>query len=287
MSERLVQGYNFSTLKVLHVADHVLEVRLDRPKKMNSLNMQMWTDMRECFAQVADEAAVRAVLLTGSGKHFCAGLDLATAASGLGGKNGIADVAHRAVRIRRLGKAWQDSFSNIERCGKVVIACIHGVSIGAAVEMISAADLRLCTTDVKFRIAEIDVGLAADVGGLQRFPKIVGNQSLVRELVFSAREFGGAEAMSMGFVSSVSPNKDAMMARAVDLAKQIASKSPVALFGAKTLLNYSRDHSVDESLEYAITWNQSMVQTLDSPKAAVALLRKKPATFPNLPASKL
>eukprot|EP00658_Telonema_sp_P-2_P070462 TRINITY_DN59969_c0_g1_i1.p1 TRINITY_DN59969_c0_g1~~TRINITY_DN59969_c0_g1_i1.p1 ORF type:complete len:131 (+),score=26.32 TRINITY_DN59969_c0_g1_i1:247-639(+) len=125
--------------------------------------------------------------------------------------------------------------------------------------------------------------MAADVGGLQRFPKVVGNQSLVRELCLSARKLHADEAYQLGFVSRVCVDKETMMAEALELASQIASKSPVATHGIKRLLNYSRDHTVDDSLEYAIAWNLSMLQGDDMKAAAIALLQKQTPVFPSLP----
>merc|ERR1712150_141415 len=160
---------------------------------------------------------------------------------------------------------------------------MHGACIGAGVEMVSAADMRFCTADTKFAVKEVDIGLAADVGGLQRFPKLVGNQSLVRELVFSCRNMSAAEAQKLGFVSSVFPSHEEMRAAALELAASIASKSPVAVMSAKTLMNYTRDHTVDEGLEYAITWNMGILQGKDTAKAAKALATKQKASFKDLP----
>ncbi|CAE7231608.1 Ech1 [Symbiodinium natans] len=170
--------------------------------------------------------------------------------------------------------------------------------------MITACDIRFCTEDrsqgrltgtwplrnqmftwpdAYFQAAEVDVGLAADVGGLQRFPKIIGNQSLVRELALSGRKMAATEAYQQGLVSRVCASKEAMMAEALDLAKAIAAKSPVATLGVKQFLNYARDHSVEESLEYAITWNMSMLQGADMALAAASMLQKSSPSFGNLP----
>lgn len=265
-----------------HVSPGVVECALNRPEKRNALSGKAWDEIRDFFGAVAGEGAVRVVLLTGQGDLFCSGVDFAAFAptTGMGDK---ADAGHTALTIRALGKAWQDAFSNLEKCGKAVIACIHGACIGAGVELISAADIRFCTKDAVFALKEVDIGLAADVGGLQRFPKLVGNQSLVRELVFSGRSLSAAEAISLGLVSRVLATKEDMREVAMELSKVIAGKSPLAMLGAKTLLNYSRDHSVEESLEYAITWNQSMLQSREVKVAAMALMSKKSAKFEDLP----
>jgi len=244
------------------------------------LSGEAWDEIRDFFGAVANDGAVRVVLLTGEGSLFCSGVDFAAfnPATFTG-----EDVGHTALRIRRLGRSWQDAFSNVERCGKVVIACVHGSCIGAGVELISAADVRFCTADAVFALKEVDLGLAADVGGLQRFPKIVGNQSLVRELAFSGRNFTAAEALPFGLVSRVCPSREDMLRAALELAQMIAAKSPVAVLGAKTFLNYTRDHTVDDSLDYAITWNQGMLQSREVAASAMALMSRKTVKFPDLP----
>jgi len=265
---------------VLHIAPGIVECRLNRPSKRNAMSSAMWNEIRDFFGAVAHDGSVRVVILSGEGASFCSGVDLeafqAVVVSG-------DDVGHAALRVRSLGKAWQDAFSNLERCGKVVIACVHGACLGAAVELISAADVRFCTEDTVFALKEVDLGIAADLGGLQRFPKIVANQSLVRELVFSGRAFTAAEALPFGFVSRVCHTRPEMAVAAAELAQAIAAKSPIALLGAKAFLNYARDHTVDDSLEYAITWNQGMLQSRDVAAAVVGAMSKKPVKFPELP----
>eukprot|EP00929_Paragymnodinium_shiwhaense_P034805 TRINITY_DN18898_c0_g1_i1.p1 TRINITY_DN18898_c0_g1~~TRINITY_DN18898_c0_g1_i1.p1 ORF type:complete len:289 (+),score=68.78 TRINITY_DN18898_c0_g1_i1:68-934(+) len=276
------------TWKTLHIealAAGVLECRLNRPDKRNAMNLDMWEELREFFFHVAGDGGVKVILLTGAGGQFCSGLDF-TAVQAMGPQEG-ADVGREALRIRSIGKHWQDALSGLERCGKVVIACIHGACIGGGVELIAAADVRFCTADSVFALKEVDLGIAADVGGLQRVPKLVGNQSLLRELVFSGRNLTAAEALPFGLVSRICKSREELLQDARQLAQQIAVKSPIALLGAKTLLNYSRDHSVDESLDYAITWNQGMIQSRDVLSSAMAMMTKGQAEFeqmPNLPA---
>eukprot|EP00927_Polykrikos_kofoidii_P073010 TRINITY_DN69084_c0_g1_i1.p1 TRINITY_DN69084_c0_g1~~TRINITY_DN69084_c0_g1_i1.p1 ORF type:complete len:320 (-),score=59.22 TRINITY_DN69084_c0_g1_i1:192-1046(-) len=265
-------------LRTLSLSPGVVECRLNRPEKRNAITNEMWVEIRDFFGAVAGDSSVRVVLLTGEGPLFCAGVDFAAFQF-----EKHEDVAHQALQIRSIGKGWQEACSNLEKCGKVVIACVHGACIGGAVELISAADVRFCTADAVFAMKEIDLGLAADIGGIQRFPKLVGNQSLVRELVFSGRNLSAAEALSLGFVSRVCTSREESLQAATDLASVISAKSPVALLSAKTLLNYSRDHTVDESLEYAITWNQAMLQSKEAAVAAMSLMTKTKAEFPELP----
>lgn len=281
----MANPYQYPRLKVTSPKAHVLHCELNRESKMNAFDMQMWDDIRHFFAAVASDVNCRAVLLSGAGRAFTAGLDLSEPANMIPSNDEL-DAARRGLDIRSVGKQWQASFNNIETCGKAVVVCVHGACVGAGLEMISACDVRFCSADAFFELAEVDVALASDVGGLQRFPRIVGNDSLVRELALSARRFNSQEALQMGLVSRVCSSHGDMLTEALLLCEKIASKSPVATLGVKTLLNYSRDHTVHDSLEYALTWNQSAIQTQDMMKAAMAKMSKQLAEYENLPPSK-
>lgn len=155
-----------------------------------------------------------------------------------------------------------------------MVAAVHGACVGGGVDLISGADIRYCTDDAWFQIKEVDVGLAADVGTLQRLPKVVGGQSLARELVFTARKMFSAEALQCGFVSRTFENKESLVAGAVEVAATIASKSPVAVQTSKIALVYSRDHTVEEGLDYMAKMNSLMLQSEDLRIAAMALMSK-------------
>ncbi|XP_032533360.1 delta(3,5)-Delta(2,4)-dienoyl-CoA isomerase, mitochondrial, partial [Chiroxiphia lanceolata] len=156
-----------------------------------------------------------------------------------------------------------------------VIAAVHGPCIGAGVDLISACDIRFCSQDASFQVKEVDIGLAADVGTLQRLPKIVGSQSLVNELAFTARRMLASEALSCGLVSRVLPDKAALLEVALGVAVAIAARSPVAVQGTKINLVYSRDRPTPEGLQHMATWNMAMLQTEDILKSVQAALEKK------------
>ncbi|CAE7816782.1 Ech1 [Symbiodinium sp. KB8] len=202
-ANRLEPFSRLTRLAVTEAAPHVLHVELQRPQKLNALDMAFWEEIRTCFEAIALDVDTRVVLLSGAGRCFCAGLDLGAAMAMFGGSSGAgqaeSDVARKALRVRAMGKAWQASFTSLEACGKAVIGCMHGAVVGAGLEMITACDVRFCTEDAYFQAAEVDVGLAADVGGLQRLPKIIGNQSLVRELALSGRRMAAAEVKAQGY----------------------------------------------------------------------------------------
>merc|ERR1711939_1295681 len=252
---------------------------LNRPTKSNAMNKAFWRDMLLCFRKIRDDATVKAVVITGAGKNFTAGLDLMDA----GVDFGTEDVGRKAYALRDHIMELQESFNAIEDCAKPVIIAVHGACYGGGIDLMCAADIRLCTKDTRFSIKEVDVGLAADIGTLQRLPKIVGNDSLARELAFTARPFSAEEAAKMGFVSRVfeGGHKD-VVDSALATARVIASKSPVAVLGTKHLMNYSRDHTVAEGLHYTAIWNGSMIQSKDLEEAMGAFLKKKKPRFSKL-----
>ncbi len=223
------------------------------------------------FRRISQDRHCRVVILCASGKNFTAGLDLSDHPSLLNPPT-EGDFARHAFHHKKTVTDYQDSFTAIEECPKPVIAAIHSACVGAGVDMVSAADIRLCTSDAWFCIKEVDVGLAADVGTLQRLPKIVGNDSIVRELAFTGRRLPGEEAKQLGMVSRVYADKATMDDEALALAVEIASKSPIAVQGTKINLNYSRDHSVREGLEYVAVWNQCMLLSRDMTVAGAFIL---------------
>lgn len=273
-SEPGLSSYSYETLKVTTPADHIFHVEINRPEKRNAMNKAFWREMVLCFRALGEDTNCRAVVISGAGKMFTSGIDLMDLASDFLQPQED-DAARIAWNIRKKIFEYQESFSVIEKCTKPVIAAVHNGCIGGGVDLVTACDIRYCSQDAYFQVKEVDVGLAADVGTLQRLPNIIGNRSLVNELAFTARKMMSDEALSSGMVSRVFPDKSSLLSAAFDLATEIASKSPVAVQGTKVNLLYSRDHSVQESLNYMATWNMSMLQTQDIMASAQAALQKK------------
>ncbi|KAL9951007.1 hypothetical protein ACROYT_G043593 [Oculina patagonica] len=273
-------SYTFETLAVSKPQDHVVQVELNRPEKRNAMNKTFWREMIECFQQIGDDSDCRAVVLTGAGKVFTAGLDLMDMGSDL--MTSGSDPSRQAHKLRKLILYLQESFLVIEKCPQPVIAAVHSACVGGGVDMVSNCDIRLCSADAWFQVKEIDLGLAADLGTLQKFPRIIGNDSLARELCFTGRRFTAEEAMKFGFVSRISPDRDSLVKDALELAGQIAKKSPIAMSGIKHNLNFSRDHSVKQGLEYMATWNMAMLQSEDILKAVQAGMTKEDPVFSKL-----
>ncbi|XP_046934061.1 delta(3,5)-Delta(2,4)-dienoyl-CoA isomerase, mitochondrial isoform X1 [Lynx rufus] len=266
--------HSYESLRVTAAQKHILHVQLNRPEKRNAINRACWREMVECFSKIAQDPDCRAVVISGAGKLFTSGIDLMDMASDILQPQGD-DVARISWQLRNLISRYQESFSVIEKCPKPVIAAIHGACIGAGVDLVTACDIRYCAQDAFFQVKEVDIGLAADVGTLQRLPKVIGNQSLVNELAFTSRKMMADEALGSGLVSRVFPNKEDMLEAAFTLAEEISTKSPVAVQSTKVNLIYSRNHSVAESLNYMATWNMSMLQTQDIVKSVQATLEKK------------
>jgi Delta3,5-Delta2,4-dienoyl-CoA isomerase len=243
---------NFETLSVSKPSPFVAHVEFNRPDKYNALNHQMWLDIGDCFNHLNADQDCRAIVVSAKGKHFTAGLDL-TGMMKLGQELAeIEDVSRKGRVLEGSIKAYQDSFSSIENCVKPVITAVHSACVGAGMDFITAADIRYCTTDAWFQVTEVNIGMAADVGTLQRLPKAIGSQSLVRELCYTARKMKSDEAKDCGLVSRTFESKDEMVKAALALAELIAEKSPLAVQTTKASIVYSMDHTNEEGLLHIV-----------------------------------
>ena len=249
---------NFNTLAI-EINHHVAIIALARPDKANAINENMWDELQQCFQWLDQEPVVRVAILTGHGKNFCAGIDLAMFANLT---DDTMEAGRRAEQLRLTIKRLQSNLTAIEQCRKPVLAAIHGACIGGALDMITCCDMRYCTHDAYFSIKEIDIGMVADVGTLQRLPKLIGD-GITRELAYTGRTISGANAASIGLVNHTFPDQTQMMTEVNALAETIASKSPLAIRGTKEMLLYSRDHSVADSLNYIASWNAGMLSAED------------------------
>ncbi|KAM0749496.1 ClpP/crotonase [Meredithblackwellia eburnea MCA 4105] len=271
--------YKVRNILASYPLPNVLQLSFNRAP-VNAFNDAFWEEMGEHFTTATNDPDVRVTVLTSENpKIWTAGLDLVSSAITTSGMKGT-DPARTALLLRDHIRHLQNCVSAIENSSKPVIAAVHGICIGAGLDIISACDVRYSATNSLFSIREVAVGLAADVGSLQRLPSKVANDSLLRELALTARDFGTAEASELGLVSkSVQGGRDEVLKEALQLAKVIASKSPVATLGTKHLLNYSREHTVHEGLEYTATWNMAMLQADDLADSFQAFSTKKPAVY--------
>ncbi|PHP67964.1 enoyl-CoA hydratase [Zhengella mangrovi] len=257
----------------------VAEIAMNRPDVANAMSPDFWEDLPRIMDDLAADGSVRAAILTGEGRHFSGGMDLATF-------NSIAallqsEPGRAAHALRGLILKLQDSFTAIERAPFPVIAAIHGACIGGAIDMITACDIRLASADAFFAIEEINIGMAADVGTLQRLPKLIA-PALAAELALTGRRFDAAEARAMGLVSQVAADRDSVVSVARDMAQAMAARSPLAMAGIKRNLAYARDHSVADGLDYIATWNGGMLRAEDLMEAIKARGEKRQALFKDL-----
>ena len=269
------------TYKTLAVSlvDNIATVRLNRPDKANAMNADMWQEIRQAFRWVDDTPDARVAILEGEGKLFTAGIDLEMM-MGVGPSIQNDCEARMRENLRRLILDMQDTLTSLERCRKPVLAAIHGGCIGGGIDLVTCADMRYCSVDAYFSIKEIDIGMVADVGTLQRLPKLIG-EGMARELAYTGRRFGAAEAREMRLVNQVFDSRDALQAGVRELAATIAAKSPLAIRGTKEMITYARDHSVADSLNYNATWNAAMLLGDDIQEAMMANMGKRRAEFKN------
>ena len=262
------------------VKDHVAHVVMNRPDEFNSMTRLFWKELPEIIKELDKNAAARVILLKGEGKHFNAGMDLANFAPAK--KDGVKkDPARMRETFYHEVLELQDTFTALEECRMPTIASIQGACVGGGIDMVAACDIRYCSSDAFFKIAEVDIGLAADVGTLQRLPTLIPI-GVVRELAYTGRKFLPDEARELGFINKVFDSLEDLEAGSLALAQEIASKSPLITRVIKKQINYARDHSVRESLDYHAAWNSSLISGQDMEAAMKAMMEKSQAEYDDL-----
>jgi enoyl-CoA hydratase len=257
----------------------VAHVEMDRPDKANAMTPEFWTDLPRIVAELDADPLVRVIVLSGRGKHFSGGMDL----SAFQGIMALAQAepARGAYALRDLILRYQAALTSLETARVPVIAAIQGVCLGGGIDLITACDIRLATKDASFGIEEINIGMAADVGTLQRLPKLMA-PGIVRELAYTGRRFTAEEALAWGVVNSLHADSTAALDAAMAMARDISAKSPLAIAGTKRSLTFARDHTVAEGLDQIATWNAGMLRAEDLMAAIQAKMAKGQASFANL-----
>jgi len=267
---------NYNTIEV-EVGGQVATVTLNRPDKANAMEEAMWPEIRAAMQWADATPDVRCVIIRGAGRHFTSGIDFGMLAT-LEARISDDDQARSREKLRRLILDLQECLSSIERVRKPVLAAVHGACIGGGIDLITACDMRYCAADARFAVKEIDLGITADVGTLQRLPKLIG-EGLARELAYTGRVFHSTEALAMRLVNRVFESKAALDAGVRDIAATIAAKSPLAIRGCKEMITYARDHSVADALNYAATWNAAALMSNDLVEAGRAAAEKRTPRF--------
>ena len=237
------------------IKEKVAHIVMCRPEEFNSMNRAFWSELPNLVEKISNEASARVILLSSQGKHFCSGMDLANFTTSTNSPK--AHFGMKKEAAFRVTLDLQNTISCLEKARTPVIAAIQGACVGGGVDLATATDFRYCTKDAFFCIQEINIGLAADVGTLQRLPRLIP-EGLVRELAFTGRRFYAEEALKFGLVNKLYDSQDEMLKEIMDVAKEIASKGPLAVTSTKEILNYGRDHSMEDSLNYVALWNNAM-----------------------------
>ncbi len=259
--------------------DNVAHLRMSRPDDLNTLCREFWSELPEIVREIDASASARAIVISSTGRHFTAGLDLGMLAGGIADQK--AEVGRARASLRALVLHLQDSISCLEQARMPVLAAIQGGCVGGGVDLVTACDMRYCTEDSWFCIQEINLGLTADVGTLQRLPKIVPD-GLARELAYTGRRMPATRAREIGLVNEVYADQETMLEAVMQTAREIAERSPLAIWGTKEMLNYTRDHSVAEGLNYIATWQSGMFQNQDIAEAFKSKREGRSPTYADL-----
>ena len=264
--------FNFST------TEHIAHLVLNRPDAMNTMNPTFWRELGGVLTHIQRDGAARALVISSTGKHFSAGMALDTFAGAI--QMDDQSPEGRAAIFDSLADL-QATFTKLETLRIPVIVAIQGGCIGGAVDMVTACCIRYATKETFFCIQEINIGMVADVGTLQRLPRLMP-EAVVKELAYTGRRLKADKALMYGLVNEVFETNDEMLAAAMQCAKEIASKPPIAIWGTKQAIHYTRDHSVEDSLKQ-MGWLQGAIwSNAHVREAIVAAKEKRTAQFPAL-----
>jgi len=262
------------------IADKIAHIRLNRPEALNTMTRAFWNELPQIVEDIDLNAKARVIVVSSTGKHFSAGMDLSVFAEGLTDEV-AGDPFIRAEAFTRNVRAIQHSFSCLEQARMPVLMAVQGGCIGGAVDFASACDIRFATADAVFCIQEINIGMTADVGTFPRLQKLIP-EGIVRELAYTGRRFSAGEALQFGLVNAVYPDSEAMLAHVMGLAREIASKNPLAVAGSKRAITYGRDHSTADTLDFIGVWNAGMLPSAHMQEAAMAKMQRREPVFPDL-----
>jgi enoyl-CoA hydratase len=273
----------------IDIADHIAHIVLNRPDKRNSMNAAFWDELPAIIEDIDARAAARVIVISSTGPHFTAGIDITAFApdSELLGDAGDADLGQRQHGARFYGTVTrlQKTFSCLENCRMPVLAAIQGGCIGGGVDLVTACDMRYATADAFLTIFETNIGMTADVGTFPRLVKLIP-EGIVRELAYTGRRMAADEAQAVGLINRVFPDHASMLDGVMTIAAEIARKAPLAIYGCKRVINYARDHTTADGLDYIGIWNASMLHFDEIREAMGANQEQRPARFAELPATK-
>jgi enoyl-CoA hydratase len=260
--------------------DRVAHIRLNRPEAFNAMNRAFWNELPAIVDDISDNARARVIVISAAGRHFSAGMDLQNF-DGVGSGSGPVrpDIAGEASRAHL--ESLQDTFSCLDRARMPVIVAVQGACVGGGVDLTSACDIRYASADAFFCIQEINIGMTADAGTFPRLCRLIP-QGWVRELAYTGRRLPAGQAQEIGLVNTVLPDPETLLAHALSTAREIASKSPLAVAGSKVMINYAREHDTETALEYLRVWQTGMFPSADMAETFKARQDGREPDFPDL-----
>ncbi|MGB8652374.1 MAG: crotonase/enoyl-CoA hydratase family protein [Mycobacteriales bacterium] len=263
----------------VEIADKVAHIRLSRGDELNTMIPEFWSELPQIVTAISEQASARAIVISSTGKHFCAGMDLSVFAGGQ--QDADAELGRRQARMRSTVKTLQWTATALEKARVPVLVAVQGGCIGGALDLATAADLRYASAEAFFVVQEINIGMTADIGTLQRLGSCVP-EGIARELAYTGRRMSAQRAYEVGLVQQVYPDHATLVAGVLATAKEIASKSPLAIWGTKVAMNHARDHGVDQSLDQIATWQSGMFQPHDMVESFTAKAEGRAPVYPDL-----
>lgn len=264
----------------LEIADHIAHIRLNRPEKLNSMIPAFWRELPEAVDRISEGAEARVIVISSEGKHFTAGMDISVfMEGGVDAGAGPREAAMEAFRHHVF--TLQRTFNALENARMPVLVAIQGGAIGAGVDLATAADCRYASADAFFCVMETKIGMTADVGTFPRISKVVP-EGWARQMCYTGEPVSAEKAREIGLVNEVFETSEALLDGVMAIAKEIAANSPLAVAGCKRMLNYARDHSVADGLDYIATWQTGMFRPDDIKEHFTAKMEKRDPVFAEL-----
>jgi len=268
------------------IEDKIAHIVMKRPEKRNSMIPEFWDELPAIIEDIDYGAKARVIVISSTGPHFTSGLDISSIGGGNDSSDSPVDPAvsklQRPVAFQTMVRTMQRAFSSLEECRIPVLAAIQGGCIGGGVDLTTACDIRYATQDAFITIFEINVGMTADVGTFPRIVKLIP-EGIARELAYTGRRMPAEEAKAIGFVNQVFPDQEAMLEGVMEVARDIASKPPLAIYGCKRMITYARDHNTADGLDYVGVWNMSMLQPSEMLEAITSRAQKRAPNYVDLP----
>ncbi len=261
----------------LTLKDNIAHIVLNRPEKRNSMIREFWSELPDLIEDIDNNARARVIVITSTGPHFTTGIDTSLFAQlAVSKKDGNARVAfYQEV------KQLQQTFTVLENARVPVLVAVQGGCIGGGLDFITACDMRYATKDAFFTLFETNLAMTADVGTFPRLAKLIP-EGFVKEMAYTGNRFSAKDAYRFGLVNALFDTQEEMIAEVMKTAQNITSKAPLAVNGCKTLINYSRDHSTSDVLDYIALWNASHFKIEDVMEAFSALREGREGVFPEL-----